>query len=55
MITAELIDKRIEELEAERTNAIARLQALTGALQDCEFWKAQLSEQETIPEEENKS
>ena len=41
-ITAEAIEKRIAELESERAMVIGRAQAITGALQDCEFWRKQL-------------
>lgn len=46
MIDKKLIEKRISELESERANVIAKLQAITGALQDCEYWLHQLKESE---------
>lgn len=44
MIDREAIEKRIAELETERDNAIAKFQALTGALQDCHYWLGQVEQ-----------
>lgn len=51
-ITRETIEKRMESLESERTQLIAKIQAITGALQDCAFWLAQMQETETTNERE---
>jgi hypothetical protein len=50
-ITRETIEKRMESLEAERTQLIAKIQAITGALQDCAFWLAQVEETKNTKEE----
>ena len=46
MITIEIIEKRKEQLEAERTELIGRIQAYNGAIQDCEYWIEQTKEEQ---------
>jgi hypothetical protein len=47
MIDRQALNTRIEQLEADRTQTIAKLQALTGALQDCEYWLSQIESEES--------
>ena len=44
MITREMVEKRLEQLTAERDQLVANLQAYNGAIQDCEYWLNQLAE-----------
>ena len=44
MITREMIEKRREQLIAERDQLIVNLQAYSGAIQDCEYWLNQFAE-----------
>jgi hypothetical protein len=37
-VTLPEIEKRLEELKAAQVQAVANVQALGGAIQDCEFW-----------------
>jgi small-conductance mechanosensitive channel len=45
-----LARNRLAQLEEERTNAIAQINALEGALLDCNYWQEQLTDKN---EEEN--
>jgi hypothetical protein len=44
VITVAMIEARRRELEARRDQALADLNALAGALQDCEYWLTQVAE-----------
>ncbi len=52
MVTREAIEKRMAELENERNHLINKLQAITGALQDCAYWLEQLEQPEEPESEE---
>ena len=39
-----MVEKRLEQLTAERDQLVANLQAYNGAIQDCEYWLNQLAE-----------
>ena len=41
-MTREQIEKRLAELEAQREQALANANALSGAIQDCRYWLEQL-------------
>lgn len=41
MITREAIERRLAELRDELDKAVARVNALGGAIQDCEYWLEQ--------------
>ncbi len=50
MITRETIEARLAELRAQREQMIANLNAIGGAIQDCEFWLSELEKaEETDP------
>lgn len=46
VITKDEILKRKEQLQAEYQQAIGTVQAINGALQDCDYWLKLLEEQE---------
>jgi len=46
-----MIEQRIVLLKEKREHFVAEVQALTGAIQDCEFWLSQLAEK-PMPQEE---
>lgn len=50
-ITKEAIEKRRAQLLADHQQAIATIQAIGGAIQDCDYW-LQLLETEAKPVEE---
>lgn len=41
-ITKERLEERIADLEHQKEQAIANINAVEGALQDCRFWLEQL-------------
>lgn len=43
-MTKEALEARIKELEAQKEQAIATVNAIAGALQDCNFWLAKVNE-----------
>lgn len=45
-MTEELIKKRIEELMAQAEQLRANLNAIGGAIQDCEYWLEQLKKEQ---------
>jgi hypothetical protein len=55
-VTKAQLEARVKELTAAREQAIANLQALNGAIQDCEYWIAEVekAEKEAAAEEEAK-
>lgn len=46
-MTKDLVQKRKQELEQQRVQTIATLNAIEGAMQDCDYWLKQL---ESSPE-----
>lgn len=46
-MTKEQIEKRIADLQKQLGHAQANGNALVGAIQDCEYWLAQLAQAET--------
>jgi prefoldin subunit 5 len=42
MITREAIEARLQQLQQEATEIRANLNAYEGAIQDCQYWLAQL-------------
>ena len=48
-ITQEVVEERLRELHEQRAQALATLNACEGAIQDCEFWLAQLDKE--VPDE----
>ena len=44
MITKDSVLQRKKELEQQRDQQVAQLNALMGALQDCDYWLAKLGE-----------
>lgn len=52
-ITKEAIEKRKEQLQADYQQAIGTVQAIGGAIQDCDYWLKLLETQEVKPTEEN--
>lgn len=42
MITREKLLARIADLESQKEAAVAQINAIMGAIQDCQFWIAQL-------------
>jgi prefoldin subunit 5 len=42
-MTREAIERRIEDLKKSRENLISNVNAVTGAIQDCEFWLGQVN------------
>ena len=45
-ITVAAIEARITELQQQKDQAIANVNALAGAIQDCQFWLEQAKEAE---------
>jgi hypothetical protein len=45
-MTREEIEKRMSELVAAKEKLVADLNAVSGAIQDCEYWLAKLAEKE---------
>lgn len=43
-VNREALEKRRDELKAELDQAIANVQALNGAIQDCNYWLARIEE-----------
>lgn len=52
MIDREALTERMSQLEKDRDQTIARLQAIVGAIQDCAYWLAQLDKSESTKSEE---
>ena len=50
-VTQEKLQQRIEELKAQREQAIANANAYAGAIQECEYWITQIK---TLEEEKEK-
>ena len=50
MITCEDIEKRKAELESNRAQLLANLNAVDGALQDCDYWLNKLKLEQTSVE-----
>lgn len=50
MIDRVALTERMASLEAQRTQTIANLQAITGAIEDCAYWLAQLDKEGTVSE-----
>jgi prefoldin subunit 5 len=46
MITAEKIQARLDDLKAQADQLRGNLNAVGGAIQDCEYWLEQLNEPE---------
>lgn len=46
MVTKEVIQKRILELQEARQKLIDDANAYTGAIQDCEFWLNELGKEQ---------
>lgn len=46
VITKEALEVRLFELQQQREQAIANVNAITGAIQECQFWVTWLKEQE---------
>lgn len=44
-MTEQDIQERIKDLEAQRSQMEANLNAIVGAIQDCHFWLEQLKQQ----------
>jgi len=51
MIDRAALTERMAALESDRNQAIANIQAITGAIQDCAYWLAQLDNEETQTDE----
>ena len=47
-MTKDLVQKRKQELEQQRVQTIATLNAIEGAVQDCDYWLKQLEPPPTI-------
>jgi hypothetical protein len=45
-VTKAQLESRVKELTAARDQALANLQALNGAIQDCEYWIAEVEKAE---------
>ena len=43
-MTEETLKKRLESLEAQRRQMEAHLNAIAGALQECQYWLNQMTE-----------
>ena len=54
MITREEIERRLNQLKAERDRLIANLNAYNGAIQDCEYWLG-LMDERSAPESRQES
>ena len=52
-MTEELIQKRLAELKQQQKFMEGNLNAIGGAIQDCEYWLATLKEQENAAEKVN--
>ena len=50
MINREQIEERLAQLRSDKTELVAIVHAINGAIQDCEYWLALLDE--TAEEEE---
>uniref|UniRef100_A0A6M3IEM1 Uncharacterized protein n=1 Tax=viral metagenome TaxID=1070528 RepID=A0A6M3IEM1_9ZZZZ len=46
MITREAIEARLADLRAQREQLVGNLNAFNGAIQDCEFWLAEVDKAE---------
>jgi hypothetical protein len=46
VITKEALQDHLVELQQQREQAIANVNAISGAIQECQFWVAWLKEQE---------
>jgi len=44
MIEREQIEARLAQLRSDKTELVANVHAINGAIQDCEYWLAQLEE-----------
>lgn len=42
VVTKEALESRIRDLQTQKDQAIANANALTGAIQDCQFWLDQI-------------
>lgn len=51
MVTKEMLNERLAELYRQHTDAVAKVNAIGGAIQDCEYWLKRLAkgEQPTEP------
>lgn len=49
-MTREAIQERLAKLSAEKDQAVATVNALIGAMQDCQFWLAQLEASDAVDE-----
>lgn len=53
MITLDMIEARKRQLEEDKAQLLANIQAIAGAIQDCEYWRTQLeSETPTAQKDE---
>lgn len=52
-MTQEQIQKRLDELQSQAKQQEAVLLQISGAIQDCHFWLAEISKSTTIEENEN--
>ena len=53
MMTEELIQQRLAELKQQQKFMEGNLNAIGGAIQDCEYWLAKLKEQKDAAEKIN--
>jgi hypothetical protein len=51
-ITREQVETRLELLKRRQESTLADLNALGGAIQDCEFWIARLDQKDDPPKSE---
>ena len=52
-MTQEQIQKRLDELQSQAKQQEAVLLQISGAIQDCHFWLAEMSKAENVKIEEN--
>lgn len=50
----EVVEARLRELNAQRDQKIADANALTGAIQDCQFWLAEVEKAEALSSQPQK-
>lgn len=48
MITKEMLEERLGQLEQDRQMHLANLHAVSGAIQDCRYWLEQLQQEVNI-------
>lgn len=54
MITVEQLKQRLSELEAQKQQAVAKVHCIDGAMQDCEYWLAEVEKASALPLKEDK-